>query len=150
MAESPIHLNRMKKHRGCSHNALQHAMSYAFLADLVVILHLAFVVFVLAGGLLALKWPWIVRLHLPAAAWGAIVEFSGWLCPLTPLENWLRDQAGQQIYSTDFLDRYLLPMLYPDGLTREIQFVLGSIVLLVNGWVYGILWHRRRNVSSRV
>jgi hypothetical protein len=125
---------------------LNSAMLYSLLTDVVVLLHLFFVLFVLLGGLLALKWPRIVRLHLPAAAWGAIVEFSGWLCPLTPLENWLREQAGQQTYQTDFLERYLLPILYPDGLTREIQFVLGAIVLLVNGLVYGILWRRRQNV----
>jgi hypothetical protein len=125
-------------------------MLYSLLADFVVVLHLAFVVFVLTGGLLALKWPWIVRVHLPAAAWGAIVEFSGWLCPLTPLENWLREQAGQQAYRTDFLERYLLPILYPAGLTREIQFVLGAIVLLVNGTVYGILWRRRKNTRPHV
>jgi hypothetical protein len=130
---------------------LNSAMLYSLLADFVVVLHLAFVVFVLIGGLLALKWPWIVRLHLPAAAWGAIVEFSGWLCPLTPLENWLREQAGQQAYQTDFLERYLLlPILYPDGLTREIQFVLGSIVLLVNGTVYGILWRRHNRIRHHV
>lgn len=123
-------------------------MLYGLLAEFVAFFHLLFVVFVLAGGVLALKWPWIVRLHLPAAAWGAIVEFSGWLCPLTPLENWLRAQAGQQTYRTDFLDRYLLPILYPDGLTREIQFVLGSIVLLVNGTVYGMLWWRRRKAGT--
>lgn len=123
-------------------------MLYSLLADFVVVLHLAFVVFVLTGGLLALKWPWIVRVHLPAAAWGAIVEFSGWLCPLTPLENWLRAQAGQQAYRTDFLERYLLPILYPDGLTREMQFVLGSIVLLVNGTVYAWLW-RSRHYEAR-
>ncbi|ALA60512.1 DUF2784 domain-containing protein [Nitrospira moscoviensis] len=85
-----------------------------------------------------------------AAAWGTIVEFSGWLCPLTPLENWLREQAGQQAYRTDFLERYLLPILYPDGLTREMQFVLGSIVLLVNGTVYGILWRRHNRIRHRV
>jgi hypothetical protein len=130
---------------------LNSAMLYSLLADFVVVLHLAFVVFVLIGGLLALKWPWIVRLHLPAAAWGAIVEFSCWLCPLTPLENWLREQAGQQAYQTDFLERYLLlPILYPDGLTREIQFVLGSIVLLVNGTVYGILWRRHNRIRHHV
>lgn len=125
-------------------------MLYGLLADVVVLLHLLFVIFVLFGGLLALKWPWVVRLHLPAAAWGALVEFSGWLCPLTPLENWLREQAGQQTYRTDFLDRYLLPILYPDGLTREMQFVLGSIVLLVNGTVYGILWRRHNRIRHRV
>lgn len=125
-------------------------MLYGLLADLIVILHLAFVLFVLIGGLLALKWPWLVRLHLPAAAWGAIVEFSGWLCPLTPLENWLREQSGQQTYQTDFLDRYLLPILYPDGLTREVQLTLGSMVLIVNVVVYALLWRQRRSEPKKV
>lgn len=118
-------------------------MLYGLLADFVVGLHVAFVVFVLIGGLLALKWPWLVRLHLPAAAWGAIVEFSGWLCPLTPLENWLRAQAGRGTYDTDFLGRYLLPLLYPADLTRDMQIVFGTIVLLVNAGVYALLWRRR-------
>jgi nitrate reductase gamma subunit len=118
-------------------------MLYGLLADFVVGLHMAFVVFVLIGGLLALKWPWLVRLHLPAAAWGAIVEFSGWLCPLTPLENWLREQAGRGTYDTDFLGRYLLPLLYPADLTRDMQIVFGTIVLLVNAGVYALLWRRR-------
>jgi hypothetical protein len=118
---------------------------YQTLADLVLIVHAAFVVFVLFGGLLALKWPWIIALHLPAAAWGAIVEFSGWLCPLTPLENWLRTQAGHRAYEGDFVVRYLLPILYPVGLTHDIQVVLGAIVLMVNGAVYTLLWrHRKR------
>ncbi len=119
-------------------------MLYRLLADLVVVIHAAFVLFVLIGGLLALKWPWIVRLHLPAAAWGAIVEFSGWLCPLTPLEHSLRAQAGDlAAYETDFIGRYLLPILYPADLTREVQMVLGSIVLIVNGVVYALLWRKK-------
>lgn len=124
-------------------------MPYELLADLVVILHAAFVVFVLFGALLALKWPWIIRLHLPAAAWGAMVEFSGWLCPLTPLEHWLRQQGGMSPYHTGFVDHYLLPVLYPVGLTRGMQFVLGSIVLIVNGTLYTLLWRRsHKNLSG--
>lgn len=118
-------------------------MAYALLADAVVILHAAFVVFVLFGALLALKWPWVIRLHLPAATWGALMEFSGWLCPLTPLENWFREQAGIRAYETDFVNHYLLPILYPSGLTRGMQFVFGSIVLIVNGTLYTLLWRRR-------
>ena len=117
---------------------------YPFLADLVLIVHLAFVVFVLVGGLLVLRWRWIAWLHLPAAVWGAVVEFTGWICPLTPLENWLRAQAGKAVYEGDFVFRYLLPMLYPEALTHDIQLVLGALVLVVNLVIYGWLWRARR------
>jgi hypothetical protein len=117
-------------------------MLYSLLADFVLILHLMFVPFVLFGGLLALKWPRAIWLHLPAVAWGAFVEFSGWVCPLTPLENWLRKQGGNTGYNSDFIEHYVLPVLYPTGLTREIQIVLGVIVLAVNCAVYGWLWKR--------
>ena len=115
---------------------------YPLLANLVLIVHLAFVVFVLVGGLLVLRWRWIAWLHLPAAVWGAVVEFSGWICPLTPLENWLRAQAGQAGYRSDFITYYLLPVLYPDGLTRDLQLILGTVVLTINILVYGWLWRR--------
>ncbi len=92
---------------------------YPLLADLVLIVHLAFVVFVLWGGLLVLKWRWIAWLHLPAAVWGAVVEFTGWICPLTPLENWLREQGGEVSYRSDFIAEHLLPLLYPEELTRR-------------------------------
>lgn len=115
-------------------------MIYPLLADLVLIAHLAFVVFVLFGGLLVLKWRWIAWLHLPAATWGAAVEFTGWICPLTPLENWLRAQSGEAAYARDFVGRYLLPILYPDALTPDIQVMLGVLVLVVNLVIYGWLW----------
>lgn len=119
-------------------------MLYSLLADLVLILHLSFVLFVLFGGLLALRWRRAMWLHLPAVVWGAVMEFSGWICPLTPLENWLRAQEGSQGYEGDFLEHYLLALLYPDGLTHAMQVVLGLIVLVVNLAVYGWLWHRSR------
>jgi hypothetical protein len=115
---------------------------YQLLADLVLIVHLAFVVFVLCGGLLVLKWRWIAWLHLPAALWGAVVEFTGWICPLTPLENWLREQGGETTYAGDFIARYLQPILYPDALTPDIQVMLGALVLVVNLAIYGWLWRR--------
>ena len=115
---------------------------YPLLADLVLIVHLAFVVFVLCGGLLVLRWRWIAWLHMPAIAWGAFVEFSGWICPLTPLENWLRAQAGQTGYRSDFVAYHLLPVLYPDDLTRDVQLMLGTVVLAINISVYGWLWRR--------
>jgi hypothetical protein len=116
---------------------------YRLLADLVLILHLAFVVFVLCGGLLMLKWRWIAWLHLPAAFWGAVVEFTGWICPLTPLENWLRAQGGQATYSSDFIAQYLLPLLYPDNLTRGMQLLLGTMVVVLNAAIYWWLWRRQ-------
>ena len=119
-------------------------MAYALLTDLVVLLHLVFVLFVLAGGFLALRWPRLVRLHLPAAAWGAIVEFSGSVCPLTPMENWLRTRAGGVAYETDFIRHYGLPILYPADLTRDVQIVQGLIVIIVNGAVYALLWRKYR------
>lgn len=119
-------------------------MRFHILADLVVILHVGFVLFVVGGGLLALKWPRVTWLHLPAAVWGAAVEFGGWLCPLTPLENWLRRQGGKPSYSSDFIEHYVLPVLYPTGLTQNTQFVLGTLVLAVNAVVYGWLWRRTR------
>ena len=112
------------------------------LADLVLIVHLAFVAFVLCGGLLVLTWRWIAWAHLPAAVWGAFVEFSGWICPLTPLENWLRTQSGEVGYRSDFIAYYLFPVLYPDGLTRDVQLMLGTVVLAINISVYGWLWRR--------
>jgi hypothetical protein len=118
-------------------------MRYRFLADVVLLLHLVFVLFAVAGGLLLLKWPRLIWLHLPAVAWGAIVEFTGWICPLTPLENTLRELAGAATYNADFIERYVLPWLYPARLTRDIQLILGMIVIGVNFLVYGWLWRRR-------
>jgi hypothetical protein len=117
-------------------------MMYPLLADLVLIVHLAFVVFVLFGGLLVLRWRRAVWLHLPAAVWGAVVEFTGWICPLTPLENWLRTQGGETGYRSDFVAYYLLPVLYPNDLTRDVQLMLGTAVLAINVSVYGWLWRR--------
>jgi len=118
-------------------------MWYHLLADLVLLVHIAFIGFVLFGGLLALKWQPVMWAHLPAVAWGAIVEFSGWICPLTPLENLLREQAGENGYRGDFIAYFLLPILYPDALTREVQVALGLVVVLLNAAVYWWLWHKR-------
>jgi len=117
-----------------------------FLADLVVLIHLLFVCFVVLGAVFALKWPRIVWLHLPAAAWGALIEFANWPCPLTPLENWLRRRAGGAGYETGFIEHYLVPLLYPPGLTRGLQIGLGIGVLMVNVVVY--TWVRRRVFRS--
>jgi hypothetical protein len=119
-------------------------MMYRVLADLVVGVHALFVAFVLVGGLLALRWRWVAALHLPAAVWGALIEFKGWICPLTPLEKSLRAAAGQAGYEGGFIEHYLLPVLYPAGLTRGVQLALGSAVIVVNLAVYAVLLRRVR------
>jgi Protein of Unknown function (DUF2784) len=111
----------------------------AALADAVVLVHVLFVVFVAAGGLLVLRWPRLAWLHVPAFLWGAAIELGGWICPLTPLENRLRRSAGEAGYPGGFIDHTLIPALYPEGLTRTHQLVLGLAVLAVNLGVYGWL-----------
>ncbi|MBI3807873.1 MAG: DUF2784 domain-containing protein [Nitrospirae bacterium] len=117
-------------------------MWYSWLADLTLCLHVGFVLFVIFGGLLVLKWRWIAWLHLPAATWGAAVELSGWICPLTPLENWLRAQSGEASYRSDFIAQYVLPVLYPGDLTRGLQVLLGTGVVILNFVIYWWLWRR--------
>lgn len=119
-------------------------MPYGLLAEAVVLLHFGFVLFVVFGGLLALRWRRAVWLHLPAAAWGALIEFTGWICPLTPLEHWLRRQGGQAGYQGGFVEHYILPVLYPHSLTRTIQLILGLLVVGINLLIYSILWRRRQ------
>ena len=116
-----------------------------FAADAVLAVHLAFVLFVACGGLLVLRTPRLAWLHLPAVAWAAFVELSGSICPLTPLEVGLRRGAGEAGYGGDFVDHYLVALLYPAGLTRELQMAIGAAVLLVNLFVYFVLWRRRSN-----
>jgi hypothetical protein len=123
---------------------------YGLLADAVLVAHLAFVLFVTLGGLLVLKWRRLAWLHGPAAAWGATIEFAGWICPLTPLENDFRARAGQSGYEGDFIARDLLPVLYPEGLTRQDQLLLGSAALAFNLAVYAWVWRRARAQSSAV
>lgn len=124
-------------------------MSYRVFADLVLILHLGFVVFVVLGGLLVLRWPAIMALHIPAAVWGVMIEFTGWLCPLTPLENWLRVRGGELGYSGGFIEHYIQPVLYPSGLTRGIQIALGTLVVLLNLTAYSIVLSRSRRRAAQ-
>jgi Protein of Unknown function (DUF2784) len=119
-------------------------MIFRLFADATVIVHLAFVAFVVCGGVLALRWPRVAWVHLPAAAWGVWVEFAGWICPLTPLENWLRLQGGAAVYSTSFVERYLVPVIYPSWLSRDVQWTLGAMVILVNAVVYAVVLRSRR------
>lgn len=119
------------------------------LADALVILHLLFVAFVVAGGFLLVRWPKLAWLHLPAASWGAYIEFTGGICPLTPLENRLRVLGGGSAYSGDFVERYLLPILYPENLTLSVQHVLGWGVVVVNLLAYALAyWAWRRRSAS--
>jgi hypothetical protein len=117
-------------------------MAAMLLADLVVILHCVFVLVAVPGGLLIFRWRWWPWLHIPAFAWAGFVELSGGTCPLTPLENSLRALGGAAAYRGDFIDRYLFPLLYPSGLTREIQVALGIFVILFNAAIYGVFWYR--------
>jgi len=115
-------------------------MLYPLLAGLVVFIHLAFVLFAMLGALLVIRWRKALWLHLPAAVWAAWIEFSGKICPLTPLENWLRSRGGGPGYAGDFAGHYLLPILYPSGLTRKFQFILGGVVIGVNLIIYGYVF----------
>lgn len=123
-------------------------MLYRTLADAVVMLHFAFILFVVLGGFLVLWRPRLAWLHLPMAAWGALIEFAGWICPLTPLEKRLLALGGDEAYSGGFINHYVVPLIYPEGLTRELQWLLGSLVLAINAAVYLRLWHRRRGVPA--
>jgi Protein of Unknown function (DUF2784) len=119
-------------------------MSYSLLADGVVLLHLLFIVVAVLGGFLVLWRPWLAAIHLPAAAWAAYIEFAGGICPLTPLENRYRQLAGEGGYSGGFIEHYITPLIYPDGLTREIQVGLGLAVIAINVLAYGLLLRKLR------
>jgi hypothetical protein len=123
-------------------------MPYRLLADLVLMLHAMFVAFVMLGALLALRWPRVAWIHVPAVLWGAGIEFLGGICPLTPLENHWRALAGQLGYPGGFVERYVVSVLYPDGLTHRVQFVLGALVLVVNVAIYARVLCRLRAIHA--
>lgn len=123
-------------------------MPYQHLADLVVIIHLLFILFVVFGGLLLLRWRKLIWLHLAAVLWGVAIEVFGWICPLTPLENWLRFKSLSSSYETGFVEHYLLPIIYPQGLTREIQSILALVVIVVNALIYCLVFRRRKRNKS--
>jgi hypothetical protein len=122
---------------------------YQFLADMVLLAHLAFIAFALLGGLLLLRWPRLIWMHLPAMMWAVFVEVTAWVCPLTPLENYFRALAGGSAYQEDFIGRYLLSLLYPAGLTPAIQLVLAGVVIVLNAVIY-TLFIRVRKRKYRV
>jgi hypothetical protein len=126
-------------------------MIYRLLADSVLGVHLLFITFVVGGGMVALRFAWVAYAHIPAALWGAYIELCGGLCPLTPLENGFRLAAGDSGYTGGFIDHYLVPVIYPEGLTRNIQFWIAGFVIVLNvslyGWLLYRLWVRRGNIS---
>ena len=144
MRRDPV-FNRLQWRQRCQHGV---AMLFRILADAVMSAHFAFIVFVIFGGLLALKWPKAVWVHLPCFLWGVTIITAGWVCPLTPLEQHLRRAAGQAGYEDSFIEHYLLPVIYPGELTQGLQLVLGGALLLFNVLVYGWIWTRRRRGRS--
>lgn len=123
-------------------------MLYRLLADAIVLIHMAFVIFVATGGFLVRRWPRLAWLHVPAAMWGAAIAFAGQVCPLTPLEIWLRHTGGEAGYAGTFVDQYVLPILYPVGLTRLHQAALGTGVVVINAIAYGLLLYERSSSKS--
>jgi hypothetical protein len=117
---------------------------YRLAADLVLLAHLGFAVFALFGGLLVLRRPRLVWLHLPALLWAVVVQWGNLFCPLTPLENFLRERGGQAGYDTGFIEHYVSMLIYPDGLTVELRYLIGLIVVAVNTVVYGVIFLRRK------
>jgi hypothetical protein len=124
-------------------------MGYHWLANIVVAVHLGFVLFVVLGVILVARWRRLAWVHLPAALWGALIEFAGWVCPLTPLENHLRQLAGERGYSGGFIEHYVTALIYPSGLSRPVQVALGVLVVLVNLVGYGIVLSRVRREVTR-
>jgi hypothetical protein len=115
-------------------------MPYAILADMTVLVHALFVLFVVFGGFAVLRWRWVAWLHLPAAVWGGVIELIGWICPLTYLENYLRRMGGESGYRGTFIERYLEPVLYPLGMTQHSHIILGISAIFVNLLIYSRLW----------
>lgn len=117
-------------------------MFFRIAADAVVVVHLGFILFVVFGGLLALRWRMIAWFHIPAAIWGALIEFGGWICPLTPLENVLRRAGGASGYGGGFIAHYVMPLIYPVALNRAMQLIMGIAVVILNGVVYAFVVKR--------
>ena len=122
-------------------------MPYRALADLVVLFHFAVVVFVIAGGLLVLRWRWVAWVHLPVIAWVIFAELFQRICPLTFLENWLRNQGGGEAYRGDFVAHYIMPVLYPEGLTSTIQVMLGTFIFVINVTLYLLAFGKWRKAE---
>lgn len=119
------------------------------LADALVLLHFGFILFVLLGGLLVLRWRRLMWFHLPCFIWGVLIEWVGWICPLTPWEQWLRSRGGEAVYEGGFINHYIMPLVYPPGLTREMQWFFGAGVLILNVAIYVIVFRRWKKKGSR-
>ncbi|TAJ09414.1 DUF2784 domain-containing protein [Marinilabiliaceae bacterium JC017] len=117
-------------------------MIFQILADLTIIIHGLFILFILFGALLAFRWKRIIWFHLPLAIWGAMVEYFHWICPLTPLENHFRRLSGEAGYEGDFIEQYLIPVIYPENLTPQFQIIFGSIVVVINLIIYSSLVYK--------
>ncbi len=117
-------------------------MIHSTVADLLVLIHLAFIIFVIFGGILIFKWRWIIYLHIPAVIWAALIEFKGWICPLTPWENQLRQAGGEAGYTGGFIEHYIIPIIYPDKLTLETQIIFGIFVIVINVIIYSWVFYR--------
>jgi len=118
-------------------------MLYQMLADIVFSIHFAFIIFVIFGGFMVLRWRWLMWFHIPAAIWGALIEFAGWICPLTPLENHLRMKGGAAGYQSSFVEHYIIPLIYPEALTRSTQVMFGLFVLIINMCIYGWMIYKQ-------
>ena len=125
-------------------------MVYRFFADLTLVVHLGFILFAMLGGLFALRWRWAPLVHLPAAAWGVTIEWTRGICPLTPLENWLRVAGGRPPYQRGFTEHYLTPIVYPSGLTVETQFAAGIGLALINVAIYVAVLRRTGSHAGRI
>ncbi len=128
-------------------------MIYNILADLIVLVHFIFAFFTILGGFFVLKWKYLIKIHIPAVIWGIIIELTGWTCPLTPLENLLRIKGGGTGYNSEFIEHYILPVLYPSILTRNLQIILGILLLIINAGIYGYMiiflnQKKRRNTNN--
>lgn len=123
-------------------------MFYNICANMILIVHFAFICFVLFGAFMILKWPWVIYLHFPAFIWGILIEAYGWICPLAPIEQWLRILAGESGFQTGFIEHYLLPIIYPSGLTRSIQIGFAVLVGLINVLIYAWLFFRRMKLNQ--
>jgi len=120
---------------------------YQLAADFILLLHFVFIVFAVSGGVLVFKWRWLGYLHVPAALWAGLIVMVGWICPLTPVENMLRKAGGGEVYSVSFIEHYLMPIIYPSGLSREMFIAMGAAVIIVNLILYSILFVKRKNRS---
>ena len=119
-------------------------MIFRIIASILVLIHGLFILYVLFGAFLNFKWPKMIWIHLPMVIWGALVEYMHWICPLTPLENYFRQKARTGVYEGDFIDQYIIPLIYPENLTPQFQVVFGSLVIVLNLIVYGFFWYHIR------